>query len=160
MTRFFLFEDPLRMRIDLTFMSIITILLIIQIIVNIFSVNTHVINFVVFLIYVCFVQVCGGNIMLIDFFSRMIHLIRNNETEDEDGSHLQTLLKDNSFKLLFKEYSSKEMSLENYLFYEKMTEMTTKGMNSRLILKDMTKLEQGVSRPVSNMASGTIRSGR
>ncbi|KAL9642895.1 hypothetical protein ABK040_010590 [Willaertia magna] len=133
--KFFFFDDPLRMRLDLAFMLVILILVIL--ISSVYFGNAHAANFVLFLMYLSFLAICGGNIMIIDTFS---NLLNRNTKGRELMSELEQFFLNAEYKELMKEYSSKEMSLENVFLFEKLFELADRGMEKLLNREEMEQI--------------------
>ncbi|KAG2372877.1 hypothetical protein C9374_013084 [Naegleria lovaniensis] len=152
--RFLFFDDPLMVRIDLIFLSLIFILVIIVIIVNsVGGFNSNIIYMLRFLLHCIVMLISGGNVLVIELFTKCRRFVRNrwnnsssqgNEPSQEPlQSELETLLLTNrEFKELFEEYATKEMSLENLLCFQKIhLVLEKKGPNHVLSVEWMKQLD-------------------
>jgi len=133
--KFFFFDDPLRMRLDLAFMTVILVLVII--VSSVYFGNAHAASFVFFLMYMSFLAICGGNIMIADLISKLLHRKTNSR---ELMSEVEQFFTNAQYKELLREYSSKEMSLENVLLFEKLFELADRGMDKLLNVEEMEQI--------------------
>ncbi|KAG2392501.1 hypothetical protein C9374_011226 [Naegleria lovaniensis] len=150
---FLFFNDPLMVRLDLLFISFILLLIIALVISNStspFSVSFHLGNMFRFFMHCFIALICGGNILIMESFTKIRRRIRkqkhatninNVNNPNEEESELYAFLGNREFEDLFKEYSTKEMSIENYLFYKKMQQLAEKGKHQFLTFEIMHEIE-------------------
>ncbi|EFC41692.1 predicted protein [Naegleria gruberi] len=118
---FLKYDDPFKVRVDLLSM----ILLLIVAIIHVCDPSNLRVYF--FFESVLFIFMCGGFALIFETFHTILRK-RNHQTLSE----LENFLKDDNFKLIFKEFSSKEFSLENIFFFEKITQLKKQFGNSTL----------------------------
>ncbi|EFC49225.1 predicted protein [Naegleria gruberi] len=133
--KFLLWDDVYNIRIDLMLMSILLVLVISIVILFALDVYNHSIKVLLWLSYLVFTLICGGS----TFIKELVIAIRKDRSPK---SELEKLLENHSFRQLFKEYSTKELSLENFMFYEKLRELVSKyGMNGFIPHETLQQVE-------------------
>ncbi|EFC37718.1 predicted protein [Naegleria gruberi] len=147
--RFLLFDDPFLVRIDLlllVFLIVNTILVIIFYGSGTSEFFIEMSRFFRFLVFVCFMFICGGTVLVSEF----IQFIRNAkygndsniQTNSSQFDQLENYLKNSEFQILLKEYASKEMSIENYLLNMDLQKIISKkGIDKSLEIDDLRDLE-------------------
>ncbi|KAF0982315.1 hypothetical protein FDP41_011245 [Naegleria fowleri] len=109
--KFLLFDDPFYLRIDLICTVLILLFLIIYIITSTIVGVVYAVMDV--FISICIIQVCGGNVMLLELAKHV--LFKKRKAENGELEHLMRHNKE--FYALISEYSAKEFSYENIAFF-------------------------------------------
>ncbi|KAG2378661.1 hypothetical protein C9374_008300 [Naegleria lovaniensis] len=142
--KYLFFDDPFYVRLDLIFCTLIfatiLIVIIIQGSVSNFRVGgvAHFNRFLVLLIYLWAILICGGTVIL----SEIISLFRKKKPNSTLMSELERYLKVPEFKALFAEYTEKELSLENYLCFKDLEDLEAIGLGKILDLQFLIEMER------------------
>ena len=133
--KFFLFDDPFYIRVDLSGMFVILLITILYVIL--FSAGANGVDqalyFLDWVIMFCVLMLSGGTTLIMELVKKIQFKKRPANTNE-----LKLLLKNAYFHELFQDFSTKEVSLENLLIFDTMTNLMRR---SELECSDLLDIE-------------------
>ena len=129
------FDDPFLIRIDMTLLTINLIFIIL--IASVGAVYRHASYFFRVMVFMIFCLVSGGSCVIKLLVEKMRGNSRDHQGEEDV---IDTYLKHDDFKMLFREYCVKELSLENFNFYILLIDLKAKA-NRRLTSEVMDTIQ-------------------
>ncbi|EFC45556.1 predicted protein [Naegleria gruberi] len=152
------FDDPFLVRIDMMLLSLCLILIIL--IGTVGSLNRHLSYFLRTMIFLFCCFISGGQCIVKYSIDRLTSW-KNESNESVFATKFEEYMKHDDFKKIMREYTVKELSLENYNFFLVLQDLKTKS-NRALTLQQMIDVEKEYLSPVGsfelNVSSNTKKS--